>query len=86
MPLFDFDCPHCNYTEEHIFFSTDIDPFFTCPKCKSVLRKSLNPTKFSFNFSVSTGVWEKDEKGQERYKGRGGPRVAVHKDGTPIES
>jgi len=86
MPLFDFECPHCNHKEEHVVFSTDVGTIFVCPKCESVLRKAASPSHFSFNFAVSEGVWEKDENGQEKYRGRGGKRVPVHKDGTPIES
>ena len=36
------------------------------------MKKLVGPVKVSFNFAVETGVWEKDEHGQERYKGRGG--------------
>jgi len=39
MPLFDFECPHCNHKEEHVVFSTDVGTIFVCPKCESVLRK-----------------------------------------------
>jgi len=50
------------------------------------MKKLVGPVKVSFNFAVETGVWEKDETGQERYKGRGGRKVPVHSDGTPIET
>ena len=86
MPLFDFECPKCNCVEEHIVFSRDEEISILCSKCNKVMKKLVGPVKVSFNFAVETGVWEKDETGQERYKGRGGRKVPVHSDGTPIET
>lgn len=84
MPLFDFKCAECGNVEEHVVFSGELGRFL-CSKCGYMMTKEI-PKGVSFNTSLETGVWERGPDGQDHYKGKGGRKVPVHKDGTPIES
>ena len=84
MPIFDYECVACHTTKEHITFHPDQDIYY-CPKCGKRMKRNIS-NRFSFNFAAETGVWEKGPDGQEHYKGKGGIKVPIHKNGTPVES
>lgn len=73
MPLFDHECPKCEYVDEYLVFKES--EVFVCPKCKTDMKK-LPVGIINTRYALYEGVWETDPKtGRDKYLGKGGRQV-----------
>ena len=58
MPLYDFECEECNYTEEILTSSAgSAEIVLTCPKCeKEAMKRQVGLS----SFQLKGGGWYKD--------------------------
>jgi PHP family Zn ribbon phosphoesterase len=74
MPLYDLSCLKCKLSVKDFWCSVSKMERLKCPKCGGLLHNDLNGRLLTL-YSVSEGAWTKDEKGQEKYVGKGGKQV-----------
>lgn len=73
MPIYDVECESCGKQKELLTLSFDeVLPICTCGGDYKIL-----PSRISWRWTKDEGVWETDETGQYKYKGKGGKQVQI---------
>lgn len=60
MPFYTFKCPKCEYTEQYLLNTNQLNTTIICPKCGQIMVKNLT-TNFSVKFN-SSGFYTTDYK------------------------
>lgn len=64
MPLFDYECPNCDFIKKDVFIDK-YDKKVKCPECNSIMKKL--PSQFNPIFK-GNGFYETDYKKQKNKK------------------
>lgn len=72
MPIYDVECQSCGKTKEILVLSPNELESIIC-SCGGNYKKL--PSVVTWRWMMDEGVWETDEHGQQKFKGKGGKKA-----------